>query len=210
MKMSGENQIPASREEVWAALNDPVALKESIPGAQEVEKVGDDEFTATVQAKVGPVRATFKGKIKLTDMDPPNGYTITGEGSGGAAGFAKGGAKVALRDGEAGGTVLAYDVDAAVGGKLAQIGQRLIQGTARKMADEFFSNFAARFDGGAEDGAGSPAPSSVGAAAAPATVETVAAVPATPPAGLFGTARGQVIAGGVAIIAAIALYALLG
>ena len=147
MKFTGEHEIPASREEVWAALNDPQALQESLPGAEEVTKVADDEFTATVKAKVGPVRATFKGRIKLSDIDAPNGYTITGEGSGGAAGFAKGSAKINLSDGEAGGTRLAYDVDAAIGGKLAQIGQRLIQGTAKKMSDDFFDSFAARFEG---------------------------------------------------------------
>jgi carbon monoxide dehydrogenase subunit G len=204
MKMTGENEISASREEVWAALNDPVALKESIPGAEEVNKISDDEFTATVQAKVGPVRATFKGKIRLDDIDPPNGYTITGEGSGGAAGFAKGSAKVSLRDGAAGGTVLAYDVDAAVGGKLAQIGQRLIQGTAKKMADDFFANFAARFAAGPGEAAGE---------ARPPAGEPEAAAPASAEAGetekIFGLPRMQVVGVAVVVLALVLLFALL-
>ncbi len=140
MEIKGEYSIPASREEVWAALNDPDVLKQCIPGCEEIEKLSDTEMTAAVTAKVGPVKAKFKGKVTLSDLDPPNGYTISGEGQGGAAGFAKGGAKVVLAaDGQ--GTVLTYDVDATVGGKLAQIGSRLIEGTARKMADQFFSAF---------------------------------------------------------------------
>jgi len=151
MKMTGEYVIPASQQAVWDALNDPNALKEAIPGCESVERTGDHEFESVVAAKVGPVRARFKGKIQLQDLNPPNSYTISGEGSGGAAGFAKGSAKVNLSAAD-GGTKLAYDVDATVGGKLAQIGQRLIDGTAKKMADEFFSNFAARFaEAGAEE-----------------------------------------------------------
>ena len=145
MKMSGEHVINAGREAVWEALNDPAVLKDCIPGCQEITKISDTEMQAVVLAKVGPVKAKFKGKIKLSDLDPPNGYTITGEGSGGAAGFAKGGAKVALED-VGGKTRLTYEVDAQIGGKLAQIGQRLIDGTAKKMADEFFAKFAARFE----------------------------------------------------------------
>lgn len=145
MKMTGEYVIPASREAVWEALNDPEVLKACIPGCEYVNKTSDTEMEAAVTAKVGPVKAKFKGKITLSDMDPPNGYTISGEGSGGAAGFAKGGAKVALSEADDG-TRLAYDVDAQVGGKLAQIGQRLVDGTAKKMADQFFANLAARFE----------------------------------------------------------------
>jgi len=183
MKMSGEYVIDAPRQAVWEALNDPEVLKACIPGAEEVTKTSDDEFEASVQAKVGPVKAKFKGKIKLSDIDPPNGYTITGEGSGGAAGFAKGGAKVALSDADAGGTTLTYDVDAAVGGKLAQIGQRLIQGTAKKMAEEFFSNFAGQFATPAveEDAAASDA------IAPTHTPEVPEAVPE--PEKLFGLSR---------------------
>ena len=201
MKFTGEHEIPASREEVWAALNDPQALKESLPGAEVVTKVSDNEFTATVQAKVGPVRAKFKGKIELSDIDAPNGYTIAGEGSGGAAGFAKGSAKVTLSDGEAGGTKLAYDVDAAIGGKLAQIGQRLIQGTAKKMSDDFFNNFAARFDDREEE------------EAVEALVEAApAAEPAVPQDEdrIFGLPRQQAMIIAAAIVALLAISALAG
>ena len=121
-----------TREEVWAALNDPEVLQKSIPGAESVNKIADDEFEAAAKAKVGPVSARFKGKVKLTDIDPPNGYTISGEGNGGAAGFAKGSARVTLTEAE-GGTLLAYTVNAQVGGKLAQIGQRFIDSPADKI-----------------------------------------------------------------------------
>ncbi len=142
MKMSGEYTLNAGREAVWQALNDPAVLKECIPGCESIEMIGENEMEAVAVAKVGPVKAKFKGKVQLSDLDPPNGYTISGEGSGGAAGFAKGGAKVALVDAEGGGTVLSYDVDATVGGKLAQIGQRLVDGAAKKMAAQFFEAFA--------------------------------------------------------------------
>jgi carbon monoxide dehydrogenase subunit G len=141
MEMSGEYRIPAPREEVWAALNDPEVLQKSIPGAESVIKVADDEFEAVAKAKVGPVSARFKGKVKLTDIDPPNGYTISGEGNGGAAGFAKGSAKVSLTEAD-GGTLLSYTVSAQVGGKLAQIGQRFIESTASRMSQEVFDNFS--------------------------------------------------------------------
>lgn len=146
MEMSGEYKIPASREAVWTALNDPEMLRNTIPGAESVDKIADDEFEAVARAKVGPVSARFKGKVKLTDIDPPNGYTISGEGNGGAAGFAKGSAVVRLRD-EEGATVLSYQVNAQIGGKLAQIGQRFIDSTASKLADEFFGNFSAALGG---------------------------------------------------------------
>ena len=140
MDMTGERRIPAARQKVWEGLNDPEILKQSIPGCESVEKLSDTEFAAKVRAKVGPVSANFAGKVTLSDLDPPAGYTISGEGTGGVAGFAKGGAKVTL-DEEGGETVLRYTVQAQVGGKLAQIGSRLIDATARKMADQFFSKF---------------------------------------------------------------------
>ncbi len=141
MQMSGEYRIEAPREAVWAALNDPEVLKQAIPGCEEIEKVSDTEFAAKVKAKVGPVSAKFSGAVTLSDLDPPKGYTISGEGKGGPAGFAKGGAKVRLEeDGTA--TILHYDVEALVGGKLAQIGSRLIDATAKKMANDFFARFA--------------------------------------------------------------------
>ncbi len=140
MDMTGEQVIAAPRQAVWEALNDPEILRQAIPGCESVEKLSDSEFVAQVVAKVGPVKAKFKGKVALSDLDPPNSYTIQGEGQGGAAGFGKGGAKVNLTD-VAEGTLLRYTVNASVGGKMAQIGSRLIDATARKMADEFFSKF---------------------------------------------------------------------
>jgi hypothetical protein len=141
MDMTGEYRIAAPRETVWAALNDPDVLRSCIAGCETLDKTSDTEFTAKVKAKVGPVSASFAGKVNLTDIDPPNGYRISGEGEGGVAGFAKGGAVVKLEDVE-GGTKLTYDVEAQIGGKLAQLGGRLINGVAKKMADEFFANFA--------------------------------------------------------------------
>ena len=141
MEMQGERRIAAPRQLVWERLNDPETLKLCIPGCQEIEKVSDTEFTARVKAKVGPVSATFNGRVRLTDLDTPSGYTIGGEGTGGIAGFAKGSATVALTE-EGGETVLKYGVQAQVGGKLAQIGSRLVDGVARKYADEFFAKFA--------------------------------------------------------------------
>ncbi len=141
MTMTGEIQLAAPREVVWAKLNDPDVLKACIPGCEELEKTDDQGFRAVAKMKVGPVSARFRGKVILSDLDPPNGYKISGEGEGGVAGFAKGGAKVDLVERE-GGTLLSYHVDAQIGGKLAQLGQRLINGAAKKMADEFFANFA--------------------------------------------------------------------
>ncbi len=141
MDMSGEHRIEASREQVWQALNDPEVLKACIPGCDSLEKLTDTQFAATVTAKVGPVKAKFKGEVELSDIDPPNGYTISGEGKGGAAGFAKGGAKVKLTEDD-GATLLGYEVNANVGGKMAQLGSRLIDGTAKKLSDEFFQKFA--------------------------------------------------------------------
>ncbi len=142
MTMNGEVTLPAERERVWAALNDPEILKSCIPGCEELTKVSDTELVAKARVAVGPVKAPFSGKVTLSDLDPPNGYRISGEGQGGVAGFAKGGAKVRLDDGDDGGTRLSYDVEAHVGGKLAQLGGRLINGVAKKYADEFFTNFA--------------------------------------------------------------------
>ena len=141
MDMSGSYEIPAPRETVWAALNDEGVLKACIPGCESITRHSETELEATVSAKVGPVKAKFTGAVALSDMDPPNGYTISGEGKGGAAGFAKGGAKVTLEE-NGPGTTLRYEVNANVGGKLAQIGSRLIDSTAKKMADQFFSKFS--------------------------------------------------------------------
>jgi len=146
MKLNGENIIQATRMQVWEALNSADVLKETIPGAQSVEQTSTDEFEATVEIKIGPVKAKFKGKINLSDIDPPNGYKITGQGSGGTAGFAKGSAVVNLTDGDANTTKLIYDVDAQVGGKLAQVGQRLIQSASKTLADQFFNNLENYFN----------------------------------------------------------------
>jgi carbon monoxide dehydrogenase subunit G len=142
MDLTGEHRINAPRAVVWKGLNDPESLKQSIDGIEEITRVSDTELDALAVVKIGPVKAKFKGKITLSDMDPPNGYTITGEGQGGAAGFAKGSAKVRLED-DGGGTLLKYTVNAQIGGKLAQIGSRLVDGAARKYADEFFTKFGA-------------------------------------------------------------------
>jgi carbon monoxide dehydrogenase subunit G len=141
MTMSGEVQLPASRETVWAKLNDPEVLKTCVPGCEQLDKISDTEFQAIASIKVGPVKARWKGKVRLSDLDPPNGYKISGEGEGGVAGFAKGGATVELADKD-GGTLLSYNVEAQIGGKLAQLGQRLINSAAKKTADDFFANFA--------------------------------------------------------------------
>src|SRR5207302_4397424 len=146
MVKNGEVQLPAPREAVWAKLNDPEVLKACIPGCESLEKLSDTEFQAVAVVKIGPVKAKFKGKLRLTDLDPPNGYRISGEGDGGVAGFAKGGAIVALQEKD-GGTLLAYNVEAQIGGKLAQLGQRLVNGAAKKLADQFFAKFAAQFAG---------------------------------------------------------------
>ncbi len=141
MTMSGEQQLAAPREAVWAKLNDPEVLKACIPGCETLEVTGENEFSAVATNKIGPVKARFKGKVRLTDLDPPNGYKISGEGDGGIAGFAKGGAVVKLTEKD-GGTLLSYNVEAQIGGKLAQLGQRLINSAAKKTADDFFANFA--------------------------------------------------------------------
>jgi carbon monoxide dehydrogenase subunit G len=172
MDMTGEYRIPAPRQRVWEALNDPEILKAAIPGCEELVQKSPTELEAKVRAKVGPVSARFGGTVTLGDLNPPESYTISGQGSGGAAGFAKGGASVRLtEDGDA--TVLRYEAKAEVGGKLAQIGSRLIQGTARKMADEFFGNFS-RIVGA--EAAAAPAAAAPAEAAPPA-----AAAPAPPP-----------------------------
>jgi carbon monoxide dehydrogenase subunit G len=141
MDMTGEYRIPAPREKVWAALNDPEILKICIPGCEELTKDSETELSAKVSTKVGPVSAKFTGKVTLSDINPPAGYKITGEGQGGVAGFAKGGAEVNLEE-DGNETILTYKATAQVGGKLAQIGSRLIDSTAKKMAGQFFGKFA--------------------------------------------------------------------
>ena len=159
MELKGEYRVPASREHVWAMLNDAAVLRECIPGCESLEGSAAEGFAARVTTKVGPVKATFNGQVTLSNVNPPESYTISGEGKGGVAGFAKGGADVHLApDGDA--TILTYTVNAQVGGKLAQLGSRLIDSTAKKLADQFFSSLASK--AGAASGVSSAA--SIGAA----------------------------------------------
>jgi len=192
MDMTGEYRIPAPREQVWAALNDPAILKASLPGCESLERLSDQEFAATVAAKVGPVRAKFNGQVTLSDLNPPESYKISGEGKGGAAGFAKGGADVRLIAESPEVTVLSYTAKADVGGKLAQLGSRLVDATAKKMADEFFENFRQQLT----------APE---VAAAPAEAPPEAAPPppaaAPPPTeGLAGLAQNKFVWAAAALI----------
>ena len=167
MDMTGERRIAAPRQTVWQALNDPEVLKASIPGCESLEKLSDTEMKATASVKIGPIAARFNGNVHLSDLDPPNGYTISGEGQGGVAGFAKGGAKV--RPDDAGSdTLLCYEVHAQVGGKIAQLGARLIDASAKQMADAFFDRFSAEV---------APAPSPVEPPAAAPRPRPAAATP---------------------------------
>ncbi len=141
VQQTGEYRIAAAREKVWLALNDPDVLAQCIEGCQGMTKVADDAFTTSIKAKVGPVSATFSADLNLTELNPPSSYTLNGSVKGGAAGFGKGAAHVSLVE-DGGATILRYQVDASVGGKLAQVGSRLIDGAARKMADDFFRKFS--------------------------------------------------------------------
>ncbi|SEE11573.1 SRPBCC family protein [Bradyrhizobium erythrophlei] len=151
MQMNDSQRIPATREKVWTALNDPDTLKRCIPGCHSLEMTSPNEMTATVVLKVGPVKATFSGKVTLSDLDPPNSYRISGEGAGGIAGFAKGGATITLSSESSAATVLTYAVDTQIGGKLAQLGGRLIDSTAKKLANEFFKSFSEIVGGRADE-----------------------------------------------------------
>ncbi|MGZ8310314.1 MAG: CoxG family protein [Rhodoplanes sp.] len=137
----GEVQLPAARDAVWAKLNDPEVLRTCIPGCELLDKLSDTEFEAIAVTKIGPVKARWKGKVRLTDLDPPNSYRISGDGEGGIAGFARGGAAISLVDKD-GGTLLSYTAEAQIGGKIAQLGQRLVVGASKKIAAEFFTKFA--------------------------------------------------------------------
>ena len=194
MKLSDEKRIEAPRDVVWAGLNDPDVLKQSIPGCDTLTQLSDTEFEAEVRAKIGPVKAKFKGSVQLSDLNPPVSYRISGEGKGGAAGFAKGGATVTLsEDGDA--TILKYDVDADVGGKLAQIGGRLVEGSAKKLAGEFFNNFEAALKAG-----------DAGEADVTATPEMPEAAPAPTPVSDDSTKkRVWLIVGVVFVVGALAL-----
>ncbi len=146
--MTGQQLVPLPQEETWRALNDTAILKECVPGCDTLEKISDTQYELTMTSRIGPVSARFKGVMTLEDVDPPRGYTMVFEGQGGVAGFAKGKANVSLTpEGEA--TLLSYSVKAMVGGKIAQLGARLIDGVARKLADQFFKCFNERFSNGA-------------------------------------------------------------
>jgi uncharacterized protein len=175
MDMTGERRIPAPRQLVWDALNDTTTLKASIPGCESLEKTSDNQMKAVAAVKLGPISARFNGAVTLSDIDAPNSYTITGEGQGGVAGFAKGGAKVFLTDDATGGpgaTLLKYEVNAQVGGKLAQLGARLIDATAKQMAEQFFTKFS--------DEVGKLVPPEL-AVAAPTAMQAVPDEPMPPP-----------------------------
>ncbi|MBO6540391.1 MAG: carbon monoxide dehydrogenase subunit G [Rhizobiaceae bacterium] len=141
MDMSGEERITAPIGKVWEALNDPDVLRACIPGCQSLEKKSDTEFSAVVSVKLGPIKAKFNGEVELQNLNPPHSYTIAGEGKGGIAGFAKGGADVSLAEDGSDATILTYNAKADVGGKIAQLGSRLIQSSSKKLAGEFFSSF---------------------------------------------------------------------
>lgn len=141
MNMSGQERIEAPVETVWRALNDAEVLRLCIPGCEKLEQQSDTQMTATVVLRIGPIKATFEGRVELSNLNPPHSYTISGEGKGGIAGFAKGGADVSLAADGPAATILSYAVKADVGGKIAQLGARLIDSTAKKLATQFFSNF---------------------------------------------------------------------
>lgn len=151
LEFSGEYRIVAEQSRVWAALNDPAVLRACIAGCKELEKISDTEFEAIVAAKVGPVTATFRGNVQLSELDPPNGYLLTGQGQGGAAGFARMKARVVLTPSDQS-TLLHYTASAEIGGKLASVGSRLVQSVAKKNADDFFSAFARQLAGTDEKG----------------------------------------------------------
>jgi hypothetical protein len=180
MDMTGERRIPAPRQVVWQKLNDPEVLKASIPGCDSLDKLSDTEMKATAAVKIGPMSARFSGTVHLADIDAPNGYTISGEGQGGI-GFAKGGAKVRLEDAD-GGTTLRYEVNAQVGGKMAQLGARLIDASAKQMADAFFDRFSALVAPPVAAAPVTPAPADYRAASPlpPSAISPFALVPREP------------------------------
>lgn len=184
MKLSGEHLIPASRQTVWEALNDADMLQACLPGCETLEKISDTEMTAQITTKIGPVKATFTGAVTLSDLDPPNGYKLSGEGQGGAAGFASGSASVNLSE-QDGGTLLRYEVEAMVGGKLAQIGSRLIDSVTKKLAAQFFTALAEKLTtGDATDTAPASADNAESAGSAPASATAAAAAVSAPKRGI--------------------------
>lgn len=160
MELQSDRHLPLSRQLVWDALNDPAILRHCIPGCESMDVIGEAKYEAVVLAKVGPVKARFRGHVSIADHVPPERYTLVFEGQGGAAGFARGEAEVTLLEHDDGASILLYSARATVGGKLAQIGSRLVQATARKMADDFFDKFVARLQS-SDDAATEPAPSTL-------------------------------------------------
>ncbi|CAD6534982.1 hypothetical protein LMG28727_03173 [Paraburkholderia kirstenboschensis] len=210
MELTGEQILPLPRERVWAALNDPEILKASVPGCESFERVDDNQFQMVMAASVGPIKARFKGKMVLTDLQPPQSYSMTFEGSGGAAGFGKGGAHVDLLT-DSGGTRLVYRSHAQVGGRLAQVGARLIDGVARKMAEDFFGRFTAAVVGPQPAAATSTAPLAQDAEpnAATASSHARAATQGGASAASVSGAKSWTWAlGAVVVLALIAVYAL--
>ena len=217
MDMTGERRIPAPRQAVWDALNDPEVLKACIQGCDKLEKLSDTEMQASVAVKIGPISARFGGKVTLSDLDPPNSYVISGEGQGGVAGFGKGGAAIRLTDAD-GGTLLSYDVKAQVGGKIAQLGARLVDATAKQMADIFFDRFSARL-AAAQIPAPAPAAEPVAVAApspiAPRQPEPIAQVAPVPrtvglidliPPKPYGVPIVAWVGGGIALVVLVILF----
>lgn len=199
MQMSGEQRVAAPRQKVWEALNDPEVLRQSIPGCQSLEKQGDDRFEAVAEVKIGPIGARFKGNVQLSDLDAPNGYTITGSGNGGVAGNARGGAKVRLSDTGDGGTLVSYTVDAEVGGRMAQLGGPIIDATAKNLAGKFFAKFGDVVSNGgtvpASAAAAVPPPAPGGPEVASSTVPAVVTgVGAAPAASIWGWVIALVVA----------------
>jgi hypothetical protein len=187
VEINGEYQIQAPRQQVWQALNDPATLQRTIPGCESLERVAENEFSAKIKSKIGPVSAKFACKIALANLDPPASYTLVGEGQGGVAGFANGSADVALDDrGQT--TLLRYTAQFKIGGKLAQVGSRIVAGATRKVADEFFANFAAEMNTSAATGLSS------GSAA------TLSAPPSTLPASVSGSLAWLWIVVGIAVL----------
>jgi len=200
MEMSGEERVPATQDQTWAALNDPEILKACVPGCESLERLAENEYQVLMVARIGPVSAKFKGKLALSDLDPPNAYAIAFEGQGGAAGFGKGSARVRLAP-EGAGTLLSYEVKASVGGKLAQIGSRLVDAAARKISQDFFAAFNAKV--GAQHGTGSAAEGDGHDHAQNGPV------PRDPELPTVSNASLAFLAGGALVVVAVALYVLL-
>ncbi len=205
MQITGEHVIAAPREVVWRALNDPLVLRQCIPGCETIEKVSDTEFTAKVAIAVGPVRAKFAGRVQLSNLDPPNGYTIAGEGQGGVAGFGKGGADVRLTENGPSTTTLSYRAAASVGGKLAQVGARLIESTSRKLADQFFAKFTQTVGGPSSEPAPAAEATAVEESGVQRTIEPTLALGVAEPAAVAPNNRlvlwpGVLAAGGAILI----------